>query len=258
MEKTLITIGIVSDVVCPWCYIGKRRLEKAMALTSDRFEFEKEYLPFELDPHMPEEGADHREYLSKKFGGEAKFQELTEHTKKVAAREGLEFNLDMQHRYPNTRNAHRIILMAREEDKEDDVVEAFFRAYFTEGLDLTKKENLIRIAVGAGLNGDKIDLLLQSNTGKTQIEMAETELHRLGITSVPLFIIQNKLVITGAQSVDAFTKAFEEAASGADATHDERSTHEVRAEQAADNVHEEISSSKVHEETSTEPHYPST
>ena len=251
MKKTLITIGIVSDVVCPWCYIGKRRLEKAMELTSDRFDFEKEYLPFELDPHMPEEGTDYREYLNKKFGGEAKFREVTEHTKKVAAREGLEFNLDMQHRYPNTRNAHRIILMAREEGKQDDVVEAFFRGYFTEGLDLTKKENLIRIAVEAGLNGDKIDLLLESNTGKTQIEMAETELHRLGITSVPLFIIQNKLAITGAQSVDAFRQAFEKAASDMNETSPDRSTSDLAGENDADHLQEQSSSSQIHQETST-------
>ena len=166
MEKTLIRIAFISDVVCPGCYIGKRRLEKAISLTSDQFEFEREYLPFELNPHMSEEGADYREYFIKKFGSEEKFHQVTDHTKKVAAREGIEFNLDMQHKYPNTRNAHRIILLAREEDKQDDVLEAFYRAYFTEGLDLTKKENLIRIAVDAGLNGDKVDLLLQSNTGK--------------------------------------------------------------------------------------------
>ena len=212
MEKMLVRIGIVSDVVCPWCYIGKRRLEKAMALTSDRFEFEREYLPFELDPHIPEEGVDYRDYFCKKFGSEAKFQELADHVKKVAAREGLEFNPDTQHRYPNTRNAHRLILMAREENKQDEVAEALFRAYFTEGLDLTKNENLIKIAVGAGLNGDKVDMLLQSNTGKLEIEMAETELQRLGITAVPLFIIQDKFAISGAQSVGAFTKIFEEAA----------------------------------------------
>ena len=212
MEKTLLRIGIVSDIVCPWCYIGKRRLEKAMALTSDRFEFEREYLPFELNPHIPEEGADYREYFSQKFGSEAKFQELADHVKKVAAREGLEFNTDMQHRYPNTRDAHRLILLAREENKQNEVAEALFRAYFTEGLDLTKNENLIKIAVGAGLNGDKVDMLLQSNTGKPQIEMTESEFQRLGITAVPLFIIQDKFAISGAQSVEVFTKTFEEAA----------------------------------------------
>ena len=84
MEKTLIRIAIISDVVCPWCYIGKRRLEKAISLTSDQFEFEREYLPFELNPHMSEEGADYREYFIKKFGSEEKFQQVTDHTKKVA------------------------------------------------------------------------------------------------------------------------------------------------------------------------------
>ena len=225
MEKTLLRIGIISDVVCPWCYIGKRRLEKAMTLTSDRFEFEKEYFPFELNPHIPEEGADYREYFCKKYGSDAKFQEVTAHVKKVAAAEGLEFNAEMQHRYPNTRNAHRVILMAREENRQDDVVEALFRAYFTEGFDLTKNENLIRIAVGAGMNGDKVDMLLQSNTGKVEIEIAETELQRLGITSVPLFIIQDKFPLSGAQSVEAFTKTFEEAAFASGEVHEETSTN---------------------------------
>lgn len=223
MKKTLLRIGIVSDVVCPWCYIGKRRLEKAMALTSDRFEFEREYLPFELNPHVPEEGADYREYFCGKFRREANYQERADHVKKIAAREGLEFNPEMQHRYPNTRNAHRLILIAREENKQEGVAEALFRAYFTEGLDLTKNENLIKIAVGAGLNGDKVDTLLQSNTGKLEIEMTETELQRLGITAVPLFIIQNKFLISGAQSVETFTKTFEEAALASAQVHAETS-----------------------------------
>lgn len=238
MEKRLIRIGIVSDVVCPWCYIGKRRLENAMALTSDRFEFEREYLPFELNPHIPEEGADYREYFCKKFGTEAKFQELADHVKKVAAREGLEFNPEMQHRYPNTRNAHRLILMAHEENEQDGVAEALFRAYFTEGLDLTKNENLIKIAVGAGLNGDKVDILLQSNTGKLEIEMTEVELQRLGITAVPLFIIQDKFLISGAQSVETFTKTFDQAALASREVHAEPSTSVASPNRAESRISE--------------------
>ena len=106
--------------------------------------------------------------------------------------------------------------MAREEDKQDEVVDAFFRAYFTEGVDLTKKENLISIASGAGLDAHRIALLLEGNTGRTQIEMAEKDLLDLGITSVPLYILDNRLAVTGAQSVKAFIKAFEEAASSID------------------------------------------
>lgn len=212
MERITVKIGIVSDVVCPWCYIGKRRLEKAMAMTADRFAFDVEYFPFELNPHMPPEGSDYRDYLCRKFGSEAKFNQLNEHVKQIAAREGLDFRMEMQHTVPNTRNAHRILMLAREDDKQLEVAEGFFRAYFTEGKDLSRIGTLIDIAVEAGLDREKVSLLLDSNTGKMEIETAEKELNDLGITSVPLFIIDDRIAIAGAQSVEAFTKAFEEAA----------------------------------------------
>lgn len=212
MDKTKLKIGVVSDVICPWCYIGKRRLEKAMELASDRYEFEVEYFPFELNPHMSEEGANYKEYLCKKYGSEERFHQLTEHLRLTAAREELQFNLELQQTSPNTRNAHRIIMIARDEGKQLEVVEAFFRAYFTEGVDLTRIENLLDIAEEAGLDTDLIEQLLNSNTGKLEIEMAEKELHDLGITSVPLYIIENKFAISGAQSVETFTRAFDEAA----------------------------------------------
>lgn len=212
MEKTKINIGVVSDVVCPWCYIGKRRLQRALELASDRFDFDVEYFPFELNPHIPETGSDFNDYLCKKFGSESKSRELTEHVRRVAAAEGIQFNLAMQRTRPNTRDAHRIIMFAKEEGKQLEVVEGFFRAFFTDGVDLSRTENLIDIAEEAGLDTDTIEALLNSNTGKLEIEMAEKELTDLGITSVPLFIIDNKLAISGAQSVEAFTKAFEEAA----------------------------------------------
>ena len=212
MKRFKIKIGMVSDVVCPWCYIGKRRLEKAMVLLSHRFDFEVEYFPFELNPHIPEEGLDNRDYLCRKFGSEAKYAELTNHVRSIATREGLEFNLELQTTAPNTRNAHRIIMLAREDSKQSEVAEAFFRAYFTEGIDLSKIDNLVDISDRAGLDREKIDLLLHSNTGKLEIEMAEKELQDLGITSVPLFIFDNRLAVSGAQSVDAFVKTIEEAA----------------------------------------------
>jgi predicted DsbA family dithiol-disulfide isomerase len=213
MEKEKIKIGVVSDVVCPWCYIGKRRLEKAMHQSSDRFDFEVEYFPFELNPHMPEEGADYREYLTNKFGGESRFHQLTNHVKEVAEKEGLTFNMEAQKISPNTRNAHRIILLAKEDDKQAAVAEALFKAYFTDGVDLSKAENLGDISVEAGLDRTKVEQFLGSNTGKIEIEMAEKELHDLGITGVPLYIIDNKFAFSGAQSVESFTAAFEEAVS---------------------------------------------
>ena len=212
MNKAKIKIGVISDVVCPWCYIGKRRLEKAMEMSSDHFEFEVEYYPFELNPHLPEEGTNYRQYLLQKFGSEERYRQLTGHVKKVAAQEGLDLRLELQKTSPNTRNAHRLILVARDDGRQSEVVEALFSAYFTEGMDLSKAENLVDIAGRAGINREKIELLLNSNTGKLEIEMAEKELHNLGITSVPLFIVDDKIAISGAQPVKAFTKAFEETA----------------------------------------------
>jgi predicted DsbA family dithiol-disulfide isomerase len=210
MDRMTIKIGIVADVVCPWCYIGKRRLEKAMAMTSDRFDFDVEYFPFELNPHIPEQGVDYRQYLCRKFGSEAKFLELSGHVKNVAAQEGLVYNLDLQKISPNTRNAHRLIMLARENDLQAEVAEALFKAYFTGGVDLSNVQNLLQIAAHAGMDRVKAEQLLDSNTGKMEIEMAEKEMHDLGITGVPLFIIEDRLAISGAQPVDAFTKAFEE------------------------------------------------
>lgn len=212
MEKITIKIGVVSDVVCPWCYIGKRRLEKAMALASDTYRFQLEYYPFELNPHLPEEGVSYRDYLTRKFGSESKFRELNAHVSQVAAREGLRFNPELQRVSPNTRNAHRIIMFARDSGMQSEVVEAFFRAYFVEGIDLSNIDILADIAEGAGLDRTSVEQLLNSNTGKLEIEMAEKELHDLGITAVPLFIIEDRIGISGAQSVEVFSRAFEEVA----------------------------------------------
>lgn len=212
MEKIAIKIGVVSDVVCPWCYIGKRRLEKAMALASGTYRFEVEYYPFELNPHLPEQGLSYRDYLTRKFGSEEKFRELTAHVTQAAAREGLRFHPELQKVSPNTRNAHRIIMLARDSGRQSDVVEAFFRAYFVEGIDLSSIEILADIAEGEGLDRTAVLQLLNSNTGKLEIEMAEKELHDLGITAVPLFIIDDRLGISGAQPIEVFSKAFEEVA----------------------------------------------
>ena len=211
MEKAEIKIGIVSDVVCPWCYIGKRRLEKAMDLASDAYDFEVEFFPFELNPHIPEEGVPYRQYLLRKFGTESKFLELNAHVQEVAAREGLPFHPEAQRVSVNTRNVHRVIMLARDSGRQAQVVEAFFSAYFTEGVDLSKIDNLIDIAGRSGMDRKAVKQLLHSNTGKLEIEMAEKELHDLGITAVPLFIINDRLAISGAQPVNAFTEAFEDA-----------------------------------------------
>lgn len=210
MEKPIIKIAVVSDVVCPWCYIGKRRLEKALHAASDRFEFEVEYLPFELNPGMPPEGASQKEYLTSKFGGEERYEQLTAQVTKVAAGEGITFHYDKQEVSPNTRDAHRLIQFAREDNLQEQVVEALYKAYFTDGVDLSRKENLLKVAVSAGMEEEKVRLFLDSDTGAVAVEIAEKELQQLGISGVPFFIINNKYGISGAQPVEAFIKTFDE------------------------------------------------
>jgi predicted DsbA family dithiol-disulfide isomerase len=213
MNKPIIKIGVVSDVVCPWCYIGKRRLEKAIAELSPRFTFEVEYFPFELNPQMPSHGVDQKDYLINKFGGEERYHQLTDHVTSIAAQEGLTFDYPAQKISPNTRNAHRLIQFAKEDQKQLAFVEALFKAYFTEGIDLSKTENLVAIAVAAGLDKEKTEAFLTSDAGKTEVELTELELQQSGITGVPFYVVDNKYGISGAQPSESFIKAFEEIAS---------------------------------------------
>jgi predicted DsbA family dithiol-disulfide isomerase len=208
--KPTLKISVISDVVCPWCYIGKRRLETAMDKLSDNYIFDVEYFPFELNPQMPESGLDQKEYLTKKFGGEVRYEQLTGHVSNVASQEGLTFNYKSQSISPNTRKAHRIIQLAKEDGKQLQLVEALFKAYFSDGVDLSKDENLIRISESCGVNPEKVKNFLASKEGEVEVEMSEQQWQNAGVTGVPFFVIDNKYGISGAQSPEAFIQAFTE------------------------------------------------
>jgi predicted DsbA family dithiol-disulfide isomerase len=210
MTKPKIKVDVVSDVVCPWCYIGKRRIEKAMDALKDKYDFEVEYHPFELNPNMPESGVDQKEYLSAKFGSEDRYETITASTTAAAAQEGLNFDFNKQKVSPNTRNAHRIIQFAKLEGKQAEVKEAFMKAYFEEGIDLSKKDNLLSVAVNAGLSKAAVETLLSSTVGLDAIEQQEQELHKLGISGVPFYIINNKYGVSGAQASETFIQTFED------------------------------------------------
>jgi predicted DsbA family dithiol-disulfide isomerase len=208
MLKPLIKIAIVSDVVCPWCYIGKRRLEKAVDALSNEFQFEVAYYPFELNPNMPAKGKDQHAYLSDKFGGPEEYERITGHTTEVALTEGLLFDFSKQKVSPNTLNAHRLILFAKETGKHLQMVERLFKAYFTDGIDLSKTENLIALAGEVGLSPEKTSAFLLSDSGVTEVRVAEKELQRMGVRSVPFYIINDKYGISGAQATETFIQAF--------------------------------------------------
>ena len=210
--KPTIKIAVVSDVVCPWCYIGKHRLERAIRQLEKDFDFEVAYYPFELNPDMPKEGLNQVDYLTKKFGGSDEYTRLTENVTKVAANDGLTFRFDKQLVSPNTRDAHRLILYANQEAKQTALVEALFKAYFTDGIDLTKVENLLTLAQQCGLDRERTELFLNSSTGYAEVATAEKELSQMGISGVPFYIINDQYGVSGAQPPETFIQAFQDIA----------------------------------------------
>jgi predicted DsbA family dithiol-disulfide isomerase len=210
MSKPLIRIDVVSDVVCPWCYIGKRRLERAVSQLQQEFDFQIEYHPFELNPDMPEQGKNQKEYLSNKFGGEAQYHQITGRVTQTAAQEGLHFDFEKQKISPNTRHSHRLIAFAKQAGLQLPMKEALMSAYFEKGIDLTKKENLLAIAVEVGLDKNKTEAFLNSDELLAEVKVEEQMNYQRGISGVPFYIINNKYGVSGAQPTEVFMNAFRE------------------------------------------------
>jgi len=203
MSKIKIRIDVVSDVVCPWCYIGKRRLEKALSQLPENYEVDLNFLPFELNPDTPKAGVDHKQYLANKFGGSDRYDKLTAHVTGVAAGEGLKFDYAKQSVMPNTLDSHRLIQYAKRFGKQAEVKEALMKAYFIDGVDLSKKENLLAIAQK---NGFDAQALLNSDEGALEVKQLEEVNHQRGISGVPFYIINNKYGVSGAQPSDTFVE----------------------------------------------------
>src|ERR1019366_8500607 len=147
-----LSVDIISDVICPWCFIGKRRLEKAVANLDRQHEVRVRWLPFQLNPQMPKEGVSRKEYRTKKFGSWARSLELDAQMVAVGETEGIHFAFDRMERKPNTLDAHRLIWLADKEGVQDAVVEALFQGYFTEGRDISSRPTLIDVVAEAGLD----------------------------------------------------------------------------------------------------------
>jgi predicted DsbA family dithiol-disulfide isomerase len=203
----MLTIDVISDVICPWCFIGKRRLEKAI---SDRAASVR-WHPFQLNPDMPREGIDRRAYRTRKFGSWERSQELDAHVAAAGRGEGIVFHFDKMARTPNTLDAHRIIWLAGESGVQDAVVEALFLAYFTDGRDLSDRATLAGIATEAGLERAEVDALLAGDGGLDAVRAGEEQARRLGVSGVPLFVVNGRVALSGAQPPELFLQAFEQA-----------------------------------------------
>ncbi len=206
----MLTVDVISDVICPWCYIGKRRLEKAVAALAGRHEVRVRWHPFELNSQMPKGGMDRRAYRMAKFGSWERSQALDAQVAAAGAREGLPFAFDKMRRTPNTLDAHRLIRLAGREGVQDAAVEALFKAYFTEGRDIGDQKTLLDVVAEAGLDRGGAEAELNADEGLVAIRAEEEQAHRLRVQGVPFFIINGEVALSGAQEPGVFLEAFEQ------------------------------------------------
>lgn len=206
-----LAVDVISDVICSWCYIGKRRLEKAIAALDDQHDVQVRWHPFQLNPSMPKEGISRKEYRTRKFGSWERSTELDANVFAVGEAEGIHFAFDKMERTPNTVNAHRLIWLAAEHGCQDAVVEALFRAYFSEGRDIGSQRTLIELASKSGLDRQAMETMLNSDVGMDAIAMGQELSQQHNVTSVPFFIVNNAITLSGAQASETFVDAFKEA-----------------------------------------------
>lgn len=204
----ILTVDIISDVICPWCYVGKRRLERALKAVPGGKAVRVRWLPFQLNPDMPAGGMNRKEYRSAKFGSWQRSQELDARVAAVGATEGIVFAHDRMERTPNTLDAHRLIALAAKEGVQDAIVEALFRGYFTQGRDISDRAVLLDVVAEAGLDRSRAEAFLTGDTN--DIRREEAEARRLGVSGVPFFVINGKVVLSGARNVTDFLAAFEQ------------------------------------------------
>lgn len=211
MAHQTITIDVVSDVMCPWCYIGKRRLEKALNMIST-IETEVRWRPFQLDPTLPPEGKDRQAYLNDKFGGPERAGQIYSNIRQAGEIEDLDFQFEKITRSPNTLDCHRLIRWAQSADVQNDLVERLFKAYFVDGANLSDRETLLTIAEEANMDRKLVARLLSEGADKAETEAEIHQAQQMGVTGVPCFIINNKYAVMGAEAATTLAGAIQQAA----------------------------------------------
>ena len=213
-----MNIDIISDVVCPWCYIGKRQIEAALALYAQQNPGADQprvtWRPFQLNPQLPAEGMSREDYVVQKFGA-ARSKDTYARVAAVGAEYGIAFAFDRIARQPNTVAVHSLIALAaagpQADGLQDRVKEAFLYAYFLDGVDLTKTENLVAIATAAGLDRAKVEQCLADPKSRQAVEQEDQRARAIGVEGVPFFIFNGKLAVSGAQGPEALLDAMRQA-----------------------------------------------
>jgi predicted DsbA family dithiol-disulfide isomerase len=203
-------IDIVSDVVCPWCYVGKRRLERALAQRPN-VHTGLRWLPFFLDPTVPREGMLRADYISRKFGTDEKVTPTHERLITIGSEVGIDFRFEKIERQPNTLDAHRLIGWAQEAGRAGAVVDRLFALFFSEGADLTRRDVLVEAGRVGGLEAEEVRRDLSGDRDITYVGRQAIAASKAGIGGVPFFVFGKKIAVSGAQEVEVLTGAIDQA-----------------------------------------------
>lgn len=203
-------IDIVSDTVCPWCFIGKRRLARALALRPD-VPAQVFWRPYRLDPTIPREGVDRRAYLKAKFGDSPRTGAMGEAIRSEGAGEGIAFAFDKIAKTPNTLDSHRLIRWAAGAGVQDDVVERLFKAYFIDGRDIGDAQVLTDVAAEGGMDATLVSELLAKDADLGAVEREAGMANQMGISGVPTFIFDSKFMISGAREPEILLRIIDRA-----------------------------------------------
>jgi len=203
-------IDIISDTVCPWCFIGKRRLERALAMRPN-ITAEITWHPFQLNPEMPPDGIERQIYLKAKFGSSERAKNIYRAVDQASVGEKLDLQLDDIKRMPNSLQSHRLLHYARRHDKQDVVAENLFQSYFFYGIDIGSIAHLIKIAAESGLDGEDVRSYMESSEDIELVRGHDIQSRKLGVSGVPCFIIAEEYAISGAQESEVFLQVFDAA-----------------------------------------------
>ena len=209
-----VNIDIVSDVMCPWCYIGKKRLEQAIEKLPEGIEVDIRWRPYQLDPTLPKEGKDREQYLSEKFGGSQQAKQIYANIVDAGREENIPFDFEAIAVSPNTLDAHRIIRWAASEAPgvQDRLVDLLFKAFFIEGKNIGDNDVLLNAAEQAGMDRAITESLLVGQADCLEVEQEIEIARKMGVTGVPCFILDNKYAVMGAQAADVLSNAINDVA----------------------------------------------
>ena len=204
----MIELDIFSDTICPWCYIGKKRLDKSINRRS-HVKFKQTWRPFQLNPNIPPDGMDRQEYLVSKFGSVDAAKTIYDNIYEEGLKEGIDFNFDLIEITPNSFNSHRLLALAYEKGLQEKVLDDLFESYFLKAEDIGDPNILLEIAVNNSIDENELKNYLSNQENIEPLANEELQARKMGINSVPTFIVNKQIVINGAQTSENFELIFQ-------------------------------------------------